>query len=60
MNLQLTQDQDPGPERAWRWAHQESTRSCFVMSYVDHKARERAYVMWDLRRLQDWNLFNEP
>ncbi|MCJ1434095.1 hypothetical protein MMC27_003461 [Xylographa pallens] len=53
-------DPDPGPAKAWRWAHEHLPLDCFVHLDDHRKLRERGYVMWDLERLEQWDLFREP
>ncbi|KAJ0415330.1 hypothetical protein BJY00DRAFT_293721 [Aspergillus carlsbadensis] len=53
-------DPDPGPERVWRWAHQDQDCSQFVFSLSQAPLREWAYVMWDQRRLEGWGMFERP
>ena len=52
-------EQDPGPERAWRWAHQDVTRANFVYADSEQLLRERGYCFWDLNRLEAWPLFHQ-
>ena len=50
-------DPDPGPAKAWRWAHEHVSRDSFVQYEYHRELRKRGYVMWDLERLERWNLF---
>ncbi|MCJ1283012.1 hypothetical protein MMC26_002339 [Xylographa opegraphella] len=52
-------DADPGPAKAWRWAHEHVSRGSFVQYESHRELRERGYVMWDLARLEQWNLFEQ-
>ena len=53
-------EQDAGPERAWRWAHQDLTRANFVYTDSEKLLRERGYCFWDLARLESWPQFHQP
>jgi hypothetical protein len=55
------EDDDPGPEVVWRWAHQNERpsrwpRSGLVLSNSQIPLREIGYVFWDVARLKSWGL----
>ncbi|KAH6669043.1 hypothetical protein B0J14DRAFT_658055 [Halenospora varia] len=50
------QDQDGGPEYAWRWAHQESRSKRFMWTGQTSCLRRWGYVFWDRTRLNDFGL----
>ena len=52
-------ERDPGPERAWRWAHQDVTRANFVYADSEQLLRKRGYCFWDLTRLEAWPPFHQ-
>ncbi|MCJ1382882.1 hypothetical protein MMC17_005995 [Xylographa soralifera] len=54
------EDPDPGPVRAWRWAHEHEARDSFIFANTHRQLRKRGYVMWDLERLYKWDLFRTP
>ncbi|KAK2789105.1 hypothetical protein FQN52_006368 [Onygenales sp. PD_12] len=61
----FTDDPDPGPYNAWRWAHANAFGTWAV--YADYgpydymPLRKRGYVMWDDSRLvREWDLFSKP
>jgi hypothetical protein len=61
MNAPLHEDEDLGPETAWRWAHQSASpptepRSGLVLSDPQIPLREMGYVFWAHTRLQSWGL----
>lgn len=45
-----------GPYEAWYQAHLDEERSSFVMSESANAMRARAYVLWDLERLEEYEL----
>ncbi|KAF7507194.1 hypothetical protein GJ744_010876 [Endocarpon pusillum] len=47
-------EQDPGPERAWRWALQDATRANFIYTDSEQLLRKRGYCFGDLTRLEAW------
>lgn len=53
-------DSDHGPTEAWRWAHSKSSKSQFYFRKDHRPLRQRGYVMWDLQRLLDWKLLENP
>ena len=53
-------DSDRGPTEAWRWAHSKSSKSQFYFRADHRPLRQRGYVMWDLQRLLDWKLLENP
>lgn len=59
----FTAPDDPGPETAWRWAHQrekpwreEDGGDGFVLAPRQTPLRACGYVFWDARRLQAWGM----
>ena len=56
----ILNDPNPGPAKAWRWAHEHVSRDCFVQYEYHRELRQRGYVMWDLERLEHWDLFRAP
>lgn len=56
----FVKDPDTGPMDAWRWAHQDETRANFVYSHSQIALRARGYCMWDLARLEEWHVFQQP
>lgn len=53
-------DPDPGPEKAWRWAHQVSWKIDFINGWQCEEERRWGYVMWDLERLEEWKTLDQP
>ena len=53
-------DSDRGPTEAWRWAHSKSSKGQFYFREDHRPLRQRGYVMWDLQRLLDWKLLENP
>ncbi|EPE32081.1 hypothetical protein GLAREA_12163 [Glarea lozoyensis ATCC 20868] len=49
-------DTDQGPFKAWRLVHGDLPHDCWVSHNDTSGLRERAYVMWDLDRLENHNL----
>lgn len=47
---------NPGPYEAWYQAHLDETRFSFVFSESTNAMRARAYVLWDLERLEEYQL----
>ncbi|KAI0000079.1 hypothetical protein F4779DRAFT_635724 [Xylariaceae sp. FL0662B] len=56
----LFADPDSGPADAWRWAHQEESRSNWVYQENRQDLRQWGYVMWDRSRLDEIGVFQEP
>ena len=56
----LSSDHDRGPSEAWRWAHSESSMNQFYFRRNHRILRQRGYVMWDLKRLDDWGMIDTP
>ena len=52
-------DNDSGPEEAWRWAHNTKTKNRFYFLANHQPLRQRGYVMWDLQRLVNWGILNK-
>ena len=53
-------DSDRGPTEAWEWANSKSSRGQFYFQEYHQPLRQRGYVMWDLQRLLDWKLLEQP
>lgn len=53
-------DTDPGPEDAWRWAHERDTCVGFVNSGIRRQVRHWAYVFWDSARLEKLGVLDTP
>ena len=53
-------DNESGAAEAWRWAHATTTRKRPYFLEDHRPLRQRGYVMWDLRRLLEWNLIEKP
>ncbi|KAI9647982.1 hypothetical protein NHQ30_002605 [Ciborinia camelliae] len=53
------QDTDEGPNKAWRIASFHLPRRYFFMWPENIEFRRRAYVLWDMDRLQKYNLLSE-
>ena len=53
-------DNESGPAKAWRWAHATTRQNRSYFLEKHRPLRQRGYVMWDLRRLLEWNLFKNP
>ncbi|KND92089.1 hypothetical protein TOPH_03424, partial [Tolypocladium ophioglossoides CBS 100239] len=49
-------DTDMGPYESWRAAHYDLPRADWLMLSDDAWLRERAYVLWDLERIQTHHL----
>jgi hypothetical protein len=49
-------DEDKGPELAWRWAHQSFESRDFVLCEQHRFEREWGYVMWDYSRLLEFGV----
>ena len=59
MRPQFANDDDRGPEEAWRWAHANYRPSDWV-NFVKHKGlRDIGYVMWDSSRLAEWGILEK-
>lgn len=56
----LWQENDPGPEDSWRWAHQEESPDGFFFSVKSSSLRRFAYVMWDMDRLSALGILSQP
>jgi hypothetical protein len=55
------ENDDPGPEAVWCWAHQyeapfQGPRSGFVLSDCQKPLREIGYVLWDQSKSKSWGL----
>jgi hypothetical protein len=50
------QDTDRGPFEAWRLVHGDVPRDCWIAYNPNSGLRERAYLMWDLDRLERHNM----
>ncbi|KAK2861087.1 hypothetical protein FQN49_004558 [Arthroderma sp. PD_2] len=53
-------DPDPGPSKAWKWAHLDTSPIFMVQSTDQIPLRKWAYVMWDYDRLLAWDVFYHP
>jgi len=53
-------DANNGPLRIWHWAHQQAMPEDFVFNAAMADLRQRAYVMWDYSRLEEWGVLSEP
>lgn len=56
----LWQENDPGPEVSWRWAHQEQHPDNFFFSVTTLPLRKFAYVLWDMDRLTALDILSQP
>lgn len=61
----MTVEADAGPEKAWRWAHQDEVSSLgeeggFARSSSHVRLRACGYVFWNESRLEEWELMKEP
>jgi hypothetical protein len=52
-------DMDPGPYEAWYAAHVHLPAGAWVMFSDNAGRRERAYVLWDGSRIQQYKLLGE-
>lgn len=52
-------DADGGPSSAWEWAYMEYP-PCYYFKEDNWYFRERAYMMWDQKRLIEWGLLDKP
>ncbi|KAL9100316.1 MAG: hypothetical protein Q9163_004295 [Psora crenata] len=52
-------EDDDGPIIAWRWAHARSTVRRDYFRRDTCYLRERGYVMWDHKRLDQWRLLDK-
>lgn len=50
---------DEGPFDAWRWAYSEHSPNVYF-KIENWFFRTRAYVMWDKKRLDEWELLSSP
>ena len=53
-------DSDSGPMEAWRWANSKSSKGEFYFREDHRPLRQRGYVMWDVKRLLNWKLLEQP
>ncbi|KAF7196796.1 hypothetical protein HII31_01714 [Pseudocercospora fuligena] len=58
-------DQDPGPETVWRWAHHSKSPDNigdrgWVLSDLQMSLREFGCVFWDQARISRWRLLERP
>ena len=55
-------DDDEGPEEAWRWAFTDTDtvniENLYGILVRKKTLRKRGYVMWDSARLAEWDLFD--
>ena len=56
----LVAESDTGPSDAWRWVNQDQPYGYFVNSKFHESLREWGYVMWDLARLNQLDVFHKP
>lgn len=52
-------DRNSGPYEAWRCAYGKYDHRCFYFAYEHWNQRRKAYVMWDLERLTEWENYQE-
>ena len=52
-------DSDSGPYEAWRWAYAKYDHLCLYFADEHWYQRRKAYVMWDLMRLSEWEPFQQ-
>ena len=56
----FTEEVDDGPFRAWAWAHEGHRSSEIYYQEDQYELRKHGYVMFDLERLERWNIFARP
>lgn len=52
-------ERDSGPYEAWRWAYAKYDYRCFYFADEHWNQRRKAYVMWDLGRLSEWENYQQ-
>lgn len=52
-------ERDSGPYKAWRWAYAKYDHRCFYFADEHWNQRRKAYVMWDLARLSEWENYQQ-
>lgn len=52
-------ERDSGPYEAWRWAYAKYDHRCFYFADEHWNQRRKAYVMWDLARLSEWEPYQQ-
>lgn len=52
-------ERDSGPYEAWRWAYATYDHRCFYFADEHWNKRRKAYVMWDLARLSEWENYQQ-
>lgn len=53
-------DSDPGPAKVWWWVHQDEMPTSIVGVPRNWVYRKWGYVLWDICRLQDIGIFQNP
>lgn len=52
-------DDDEGPEKAWRWAYENWVRSLLCIAADMYDLRAWGFCLWDHARLLSWGVFNK-
>lgn len=55
-----TDDNDNGPQLAWRWAYQDESVEYLYFQHVLRTLRKHGYVFFDYDRLRDWDVYQQP